>query len=99
MKILNVTLTLDKLEKRFGENMPPLLGLFYRTGLHVYARGLESDNADLNSPRYQWKNLLRRTKLELTTLMRHGKVDELEQLKKEYEKMMKQSFNSSSRII
>ena len=49
MKILNVILTLDKLERRFVENMPPLLGLFYKIGLHVYARGLESDNADFNS--------------------------------------------------
>ena len=99
MQILNVTLTLDKLERRFVENMPPLLGLCYRIGLHVYAKGFESDNADFNSLRYEWKNLLRGTKLELTTLMRRGKVDELEQLKKQYKKTMKQSFNSSSRII
>ncbi|CAF4324798.1 unnamed protein product [Rotaria sp. Silwood2] len=88
MRTLDLKLQLDKLERRFVENMPPpSLNIFDKIELH--AKGLKSDNPCLNSLREQWKNVLRKTKLDLTTLMRRAKVEELEQARKEYEEMIK----------
>ncbi|CAF1491160.1 unnamed protein product, partial [Rotaria sordida] len=88
MRTLDLKLQLDKLEKRFMENMPPpSLNIFDKLQLH--AKGLKSDDKFLTSLREQWKNVLRKTKLDLTTLMRQAKVVELEQAKKEYEELIK----------
>ncbi|CAF3979512.1 unnamed protein product, partial [Rotaria sp. Silwood1] len=87
MRTLNLKLQLDKLEKRFVENMPPpSLSIFDKLQLH--AKGLKSDDNHLTSLREQWKNILRKTKLDLTILMRQAKVIELEQAKKEYEELI-----------
>ncbi|CAF4754168.1 unnamed protein product, partial [Rotaria sp. Silwood2] len=57
---LNLQLQLDKLEKRFVENMPsPSLNIFDKLELH--AKALEIDNNHLKSLQEQWKNILRKT--------------------------------------
>ncbi|CAF1544035.1 unnamed protein product, partial [Rotaria sp. Silwood1] len=72
MRTLDLKLQLDKLERRFVENMPPpSLNIFDKIELH--AKGLKLDNPCLNTLREQWKNVLRKTKLDLTTLMRRAK--------------------------
>ncbi|CAF3424964.1 unnamed protein product [Rotaria sp. Silwood2] len=81
-RTLDLKLQLDKLEKRFVENMPPpSLNIFDK--LQLYAKQLKPDDKNLSSLREQWKNVLRKTKLELTTLMRQAKIIELEQINKE----------------
>ncbi|CAF3695900.1 unnamed protein product [Rotaria sp. Silwood1] len=88
MRTLDLKLQLDKLEKRFVENMPPpSLNVFDK--LELYAKGLKSDNNHLKSLREQWKNVLRKAKLDLTILMRQAKVVELEEANKEYEELLK----------
>ena len=87
-RTLDLKLQLDKLEKRFVENMPPpSLNVIDRLELH--AKGLKSENNQLKTLKEQWKNTLRRTKLELTTLMRQAKVAEIEEAKREYEELAK----------
>ncbi|CAF4849700.1 unnamed protein product, partial [Rotaria sp. Silwood2] len=79
MRKLNLQLQLDKLEKRFVENMPPpSLNIFDKLELH--AKELKIDNNHLKSLREQWKNTLRKTKLDLTNLMRQAKIIEIEEL-------------------
>ncbi|CAF3990528.1 unnamed protein product [Rotaria sp. Silwood1] len=86
-RTLDLKLQLDNLEMRFTENMPPpSLNIFDKLQLH--AKGLKSDDKSLTSLREQWKNVLRKIKLDLTTLMRQAKVVELEQAKKEYEELI-----------
>jgi hypothetical protein len=48
--------------------------------LELHAKGLTSDNNQLRSLQEQWKNVLRKTKLDLTALMG--------QAKREYEELM-----------
>ena len=85
-RILDLKLQLDKLEKRFVENMPPpSLNIFDKIELH--AKGLKPDNSHLQCLREQWKNTLRKAKLDLTSLMRQAKVAEIEEANKEYEEL------------
>ncbi|CAF4598868.1 unnamed protein product, partial [Rotaria sp. Silwood2] len=86
-RTLDLKLQLDKLEKRFAENMPPpSLNIFDKIELH--AKELKSDNTDLCSLREQWKNILRKTKLDLTMLMRRAKIVEIEEAKTEYNELL-----------
>ena len=86
-RTLDLKLQLDKLEKRFVENMPPpSLNIFDKIELH--AKQLKSDNTELCSLREQWKNILRKTKLELTMLMRRAKTVEIEEAKVEYNELL-----------
>ena len=86
MRKLNLQLQLEKLEKRFLENMPPpSLNTFDRLELH--AKGLRTENNQLKSLREQWKNILRKTKLDLTSLMRQAKIIEIEEVNKQYEEL------------
>ena len=88
-RTLELKLQLDKLEKRFIENMlPPSLNVFDK--LQLYAKQLKSNDKNLSSLREQWKNVLRKTKLELTTLMRQAKIIQLEQANKEYDMLRKE---------
>ena len=88
MRVLDLKLQLDKLDKRFVANMPPpSLNIFDRIELH--AKELKPDNIHLRTLREQWKNILRKTKLELTTIMRQAKLIEIEQVNKEYDKLIK----------
>ena len=85
-RTLQLKLQLDKLEKRFVENMPPpSLNIFDK--LELRAKELTPDNNELKAIQEQWKNVLRKTKLELTSLMRQAKVAEIEQSKKQYEEL------------
>lgn len=45
---------------------------------------LKSDNNQLKSLRKQWTDILRKTKIDLTTLMRQAKVVKIEKARKEY---------------
>jgi hypothetical protein len=88
MRTLDLKLQLDKLEMRFVENMPPpSLNVFDKLELH--AKGLQTDNNRLKSLREQWKNILRKTKLDLTSLMRQAKIVEIEEGNKQYEELTK----------
>ncbi|CAF3908813.1 unnamed protein product [Rotaria sp. Silwood1] len=93
-RTLDLKLQLDNLEMRFTENMPPpSLNIFDKLQLH--AKGLKSDDKSLTSLREQWKNVLRKIKLDLTTLMRQAKVVELEQAKKEYEELIQKLLDQA----
>ncbi|CAF3217264.1 unnamed protein product [Rotaria sp. Silwood2] len=88
MRKLNLQLQLDKLEKRFTENLPPpSLNIFDKLDLH--AKELKKDNNHLKSLREQWKNILRKTKLDLTSLMRQAKIIEIEEANKQYQELEK----------
>ena len=43
----------------------------------------------MSSLREQWRNILRKTKLDLTTLMRQAKIAELERVNREYQEQIK----------
>ncbi|CAF0946678.1 unnamed protein product [Rotaria sordida] len=73
MRTLELKLQLDKLEMRFIENMPPP-SLNIIDKLQLYAKELEPNDNQLNSLREQWKNVLRKAKLDLTALMRQAKI-------------------------
>ncbi len=45
---------------------------------------LKSNNNQLESLRKQWTNILQKTKIDLTTLMRQAKVAKIEKARKEY---------------
>jgi hypothetical protein len=91
-RTLDLKLQFDKLEKRFVENMPPpSLNIFDK--LELYAKGLKSDNNQLKSLRERWKNILRKTKLDLTTLMREAKIVEIEEAKREYNDLLNKLSN------
>lgn len=104
-RTLDLKLQYDKLEKRFVENMPPpSLNTFDKIELH--AKELISDNNQLKSLRERWKNVLRKTKLDLTTIMREAKIVEIEQAKREYQDLLnklsehlKQAYNSIVQVI
>ncbi|CAM4793987.1 unnamed protein product [Rotaria magnacalcarata] len=86
-RTLDLKLQYDKLEKRFVENMPPpSLNVFDKLELH--AKELRPDNNQLKSLRERWKNVLRKTKLDLTTLMREGKIIEMEEATREYDELL-----------
>ncbi|CAF4656376.1 unnamed protein product, partial [Rotaria sp. Silwood2] len=91
-RTLDLKLQLDKLEIRFVENMPPpSLNIFDKIELH--AKELKSDNTELCSLREQWKNILRKTKLDLTMLMRRAKIVEIEEAKTEYNELLNKLSN------
>ncbi|CAF0906335.1 unnamed protein product [Rotaria sp. Silwood1] len=78
---------------------PPSLNIFDKLELH--AKRLKSDNNQLKSLHERWKNILRKTKLDLTTLMREAKIGEIEEAKKEYQDLLdklsdqlKESYNA-----
>jgi hypothetical protein len=98
MRTLDLKLQLDKSEQRFVHNMPPP-SLIVFDKLELYAKGLKSDNMQLCSLREQWKNILRKTKLDLTALMREAKVSELQEAKKEYEEMIKKSLITFENLL
>ncbi|CAF0791998.1 unnamed protein product [Rotaria sordida] len=88
MRTLELKLQLDKLEMRFIENMPPP-SLNIIDKLQLYAKELEPNDNQLNSLREQWKNVLRKAKLDLTALMRQAKIVEIEHANREYQELMK----------
>ena len=89
MRKLNLQSQLDKLETRFVQNMPPpSLNIFDKLELH--AKELKTYDNRLNSLREQWKNTLRKAKLDLTSLMRQAKIIEIEEVGKQYEELEKQ---------
>lgn len=104
-RTLDLKLQYDKLEKRFVENMPPpSLNTLDRIELH--AKELSSDNNQLKSLRERWKNVLRKTKLDLTTIMREAKIVEIEQARREYQDLLnrlpehlKQAYNAIAQVI
>ncbi|CAF1015888.1 unnamed protein product [Rotaria magnacalcarata] len=65
---------------------PPSLNVFDKLELH--AKELRPDNNQLKSLRERWKNVLRKTKLDLTTLMREGKIIEMEEATREYDELL-----------
>ncbi|CAF3613442.1 unnamed protein product [Rotaria socialis] len=74
---------------RFVENMPPpSLNIFDK--LELYGKELKSNDNVLSSLREQWKSILRKTKLDLTALMRQAKVAELKQINDEHQKLVQE---------
>jgi len=60
----------------------------------------------LKSLRERWKNILRKTKLDLTTLMREAKIVEIEEAKREYNDLLnklsnhhRESYNAICHVI
>lgn len=89
MRKLDLQLQLDKLETRFLHNIPPpSLNLFDK--LELYAKELKVEDNQLKSLREQWRNILRKTKLDLTSLMRQAKLAEIREANKQYEELEKQ---------
>jgi hypothetical protein len=82
---------------------PPSLNVIDR--LELYAKGVKSDNNQLKSIRERWKNTLRKTKLELTMLMREAKIVEIEEEKREHNELLgklsnhlRESYNTISHV-
>jgi hypothetical protein len=88
LRTLELKFQLDKLEKRFVDNLPPP-SLNILDKLELHAKELKADNNHLKSLREQWKNILRKTKLELTHLMRQAKIVEIEKTNAEYNELEK----------
>jgi hypothetical protein len=86
MRKLNLQLQLEKLEKRFTENMPPPSHNKFDK-LELHAKELKIENQQFMSLREKWKNILRKTKLDLTSLMRQAKLLEIEEAKKQYQEL------------
>ena len=89
MRTLDIKLQLDKIEMRFVENMPPpSLNIFDK--LELYAKELKPNDNVLSSLCEQWKSILRKTKLDLTALMRQAKLAELKQANDEHQKLVQE---------
>ena len=66
-RTLQLKFQLDKLDRRFNENMPPL-ALNIIDKLHFRSKELTNEIRDQYSE--QWNSIIRKTKLELTSIMR-----------------------------
>ena len=69
------------------ENMPPP-SLNVLDKLQLHAKELKSNDNQLSYLREQWRNILRKTKLDLTALMRQAKIAELERVNREYQEQI-----------
>lgn len=84
-RTLQLKFQLDKLDRRFNENMPP-------PSLNILDR-LEFRSKELNNElkeQYseQWNSVIRKSKLELTSIMRVAKVAEIDKSEKEHQELV-----------
>jgi len=80
-RTLELKFQLDKLDRRFNENMPPpALNVMDK----LQFRSKELSNEIKGQYSEQWNNILRKTKLDLTSVMRIAKVSEIDKSEKEH---------------
>ena len=86
-RTLQLRLQLDKLDKRFNENMPPpALNIIDK--LQFRSRELDQQAKEQYSE--QWNSVIRKTKLELTSIMRLAKTAEIDKIEKEHQTLLEQ---------
>ena len=80
-RTLELKFQLDKLDRRLNENMPPpALNIMDR--LQFRSKVLSNESKEQYSE--QWNNVIRKSKLDLTAIMRLAKVKEIDQTDKEH---------------
>lgn len=78
---LELKFQLDKLDRRLNENMPPpALNIMDR----LEFRSQELSNESKEQYSEQWKSVIRKSKLDLTSIMRLAKVAEIDKSEKEH---------------
>jgi hypothetical protein len=100
---LQLKFQLDKLDKRLNENMPPpALNIIDR--LQFRSKELDSEIKEQHSE--QWNSIIRKTKLELTTVMRTAKVAEIDKADREHKELadkipigLRQAYKDLTHII
>ena len=86
-RTLQLRLQLDKLDKRFNENMPPpALNIIDK----LQFRSKELDQQVKEQYSEQWNSVIRKTKLELTSIMRLAKTAEIDKSEKEHQELLEQ---------
>jgi hypothetical protein len=80
-RTLELRFQLDKLDRRLNENMPPP-ALNIMDKLQFRSRELSNETKEQYNE--QWNNIIRKSKLELTTVMRIAKVAEIDKSEKEH---------------
>ena len=81
-RTLQLKLQLDKLDKRFNENMPPPS---LNTMDKLEFRSKELDQTVKEQYTEQWNSIIRKAKLELTSVMRLAKTAEIDKSEKEHQ--------------
>ncbi|CAF3568946.1 unnamed protein product, partial [Rotaria socialis] len=80
-RTLELKFQLDKLDRRLNENMPPP-ALNIMDKLQFHSRELSNENKEQYSE--QWNSIIRKAKLDLTSIMRIAKVAEIDKSNKEH---------------
>jgi hypothetical protein len=84
-RTLQLRFQLNKLDRRFNENMPPP-ALNIMDKLEFRSKELAKEAKEQYTE--QWNSVLRKSKLELTTIMRSAKVAEIDKAEKEHREMI-----------
>jgi len=80
-RTLELKFQLDKLDRRLNENMPPP-ALNIMDKLQFRSKVLSEETREQYSE--QWNSVIRKSKLDLTSIMRLAKVKEIDQTEKEH---------------
>jgi hypothetical protein len=81
---------LDKLDRRLNENMPPpALNILDK----LQFRSRELTDATKEQYSEQWNSIIRKTKLEITSIMRAAKTAEIEKSEKEHQALVEKIPN------
>ena len=84
-RTLELRFQLDKLDRRLNENMPPpALNMIDK--LQFRSRELSNESKEQYSE--QWNSIIRKTKLDLTSVMRIAKVAEIDKSDKEHRELV-----------
>ncbi|CAM4985574.1 unnamed protein product [Rotaria socialis] len=84
-RTLELKFQLDKLDRRLNENMPPP-ALNIMDKLQFHSRELSNENKEQYSE--QWNSIIRKAKLDLTSIMRIAKVAEIDKSNKEHSELV-----------
>ena len=84
---LQLRFQLDKLDRRFNDNMPPP-ALNVMDKLEFRSRELSNESKEQYSE--QWNSVIRKVKLDLTSIMRLAKTTEIEKSEKEHLELVEQ---------
>jgi hypothetical protein len=80
-RTLQLRFQLDKLDRRFNENMPPpALNIMDK----LQFRSKELDKEVIEQYSEQWNSIIRKTKLDLTSIMRVAKKTEIDKGEREH---------------
>ena len=95
-RTLQIKFQLDKLNRRLNENMPPpALNIIDK--LEFRSKELSKENKEQYIE--QWNNIIRKTKLELTSAMRLGKTAGIEKSEREHQEVVRKNTGRSQTII